>query len=337
MGNGQRRKFLLASSALLAAPFARAQQTSKTRILGVLSVGTRPTPEQIARSPVFARLRELGWIEGQNLAVERFYAEGRADRLPEIVAELINRRPDVIWTTNPDAAIAAARATTTIPIVFWSVGFPIEQGLIDSFARPGRNCTGVAFFTGAEIYGKQIQFVQEIVPGVKRLAWLRSADTSRTVAGGVYREGAGLILESAVKTLGLELRQYWVDKPDDFDAAFNAMLNFRAQAFGVPINDLTWRHRQLLVEFAIRNRLPSTYAFSGFVEAGGLISYGPDQLAMAVQSISYVDKILRGAKPGELPVEMPSRYDLVINLKTAKLLGLTAPQSLLLRADRVVE
>lgn len=332
-----RREFLVATGAVLVAPFARAQQAAKVRILGTLGVGTRLTPEQIAKSPFFARLRELGWIEGQNLTVERFFAEGRSDRLPEVVAELISKRPDVIWTMNPDAAIAAARATTTIPIVFWSVGYPIEQGLIDSLARPGRNATGVAFFTGAEIYGKQMEFVREIVPGFKRLAWLRSADTARTVAGGFYRAGVTSVLESAAKTLGLELRQYWVDKAEDFDAAFKAIVDSRAQAFGVPINDLTWRHRQLIVEFASRNRLPDIYSYSGFVDAGGLISYGPDQLAMALQSMSYVDKILRGAKPSELPVEMPSRYDLVINLKTAKALGVTVPQSVLLHAHRVIE
>lgn len=336
MGAVRRRQFLIASGGLLAARLAGAQQTAKTRILGALGVGPRPTPEQLVQSPVLARLRQLGWIEGQNLAVARFYAEGRADRLPELAAELVNQRPDVIWTQNPDAAIAAARATKTIPIVFWSVGYPIEQGLIDSFAHPGRNVTGVAFFTGAEVLTKQLEFLRELAPSIKRVAWFTSASTLRTVAGGEYRRSLS-VLESAAQSLGIELQRHWVDKREDFDAAFNAIVDSRAQAFGAPINEVTWQHRQLILEFAIRNRLPSVYAFSGFAEAGGLVSYGPDQLAMMIQSVSYIDKILRGAKPADLPVEMPSRYDLVVNLKTAKALGLKVPQSILVRADRAIE
>lgn len=336
MSRVRRRQFLIATGALLAAPFAGAQQAAKTRILGVLGVGPRPTPEERARSPLIARLRQLGWIEGQNLVFESFWAEGREDRLPELAAQLIAKRPDVIWMSNPETAVAAAGATKTIPIVFWGVPYPVEQGLVDSYARPGRNITGLAFQAGDEYMGKQLELLRELAPGIKRLAWLVYLRPQRTLAGGTYR-ASGDVIGSAARTLGIELRRHFIDKREDFDVAFKAIVDSRAQAIVASMNQLTYQYRQLLAEFALRNRLPSASTNTVFVEAGCLVSYGPDFVAMMVQSMSYVDKILRGAKPAELPVEMPNRYDLAINLKTAKAIGIKVPQSILVRANKVIE
>lgn len=334
MSHVGRRQFVIASGALLAARLAGAQQAASKRILGVLGVGPPPTPEQ--QAPGRERLRELGWVEGQNFVFESFYAEGRAERLPELATQLIAKRPDVIWMSNPETAVAAAGAIKTIPIVFWGIPYPVEQGFVDSYARPGRNITGVAFQSGPEIYGKQMELLRELAPGIKRLAWFSYLRPNRTLAGGVYRSSEAVI-DSAAQNLGIELRRHFIDKREDFDVAFKAIIDSRAQAIVAPINQLTFQYRQLLADFALRNRLPSASTNRLFVEAGCLVSYGPELGAMMVQSLSYVDKILRGAKPAELPVEMPNRYDLAINLKTAKALGITVPQSILMRADLVIE
>lgn len=336
MGKFQRRQLLIASGALLSAQRSLAQQQSKTRTLGLIGVGLRPTAEADAAHPVFARLRELGWIEGQNLVIERSYAEGRTDLLPELAAELIAKRPDVIWTHNPEAAIAVARATKTIPLVFWSVPFPVEQGLIDSFARPGHNVTGVAFFPGIEVATKRLELLRNCAPDIKRVAWIQSANILGMVAGGTYRAGTKAA-DIAAQNLGLKLQHYWIETREDLDAMFTSIVTLRVQAFAMPVNQLLWQHRQLIIDFAMRNRLPNVSGFSGFVEAGGLASYGADQNDMAAYSIRYVDKILRGAKPADLPVEIPNRYVLAVNVKAAKELGLKISQSVLLRADQVIE
>ena len=336
MGTFQRRQFLIASGALLSAPSAIAQQQSKTRTLGLIGVGLRPTAKENADSPMLARLRELGWTEGLNLIIERSYAEGRTDLLPELVAELIAKRPDVIWTHNPEATIALARATKTIPIVFWSVPFPVEQGLIDSFARPGRNVTGVAFFPGVEIATKRLELLRNCAPDIKRVAWIQSANILGMVAGGTYR-AVTKAADIAAQNLGLQLQHYWIETREDLDAMFNSIVTLRLQAFVMPINQLLWQHRQLIIDFAMRNQLPNVYGWSGIVEAGGLASYGADQNDMAAYSMRYVDKILRGARPADLPVEIPNRYVLAVNLKAAKALGLKISQSVLLRADQVIE
>ena len=335
--NLRRRPLIAGGAALMAARLTLAQQPKKTRTLGLFGVGPRPTPKDIAESPTLARLRELGWTEGGNLTVERSYAEGKANRLRELATELVAKLPDVIWTANPEAAIAAARATRTIPIVFWSVPYPVEQGLIDSLARPGRNVTGVAFFQGQNVALKRLELLRNCAPTVKRVAWIQSGNLQETMSGGrPYGSDYDALLTAAQK-LGFELQYHSVDTRENFDIAFDAILHSLQQAFVLGYSELLLQHRKLIVDFAMRHRLPNVYASSQFVEAGGLASYGPDQVAMAVYSMSYVDKILRGAKPADLPVEIPNRYVLALNLKTAKELGLTLPQSLLLRADEVIQ
>lgn len=335
--NIQRRPLIAGGVALVAAPFTLAQQPEKTRTLALFGAGPRPTPKESAENPMLARLQKLGWIEGQNLIVERAFAEGRGNnRLRELAAELIAKRPDVIWTGDPEVAIAAARATKSIPIVFWSVASPVEQGLIDSMARPGRNVTGVANYDGIEVSTKRLEIVRACAPAIKRVSWIWSSTLTQTVTGGMLR-GGGVTVRMAAKNLGFdELQNFFIDTRRSFDTTFAAMMEFGAQAFVMGYSELWWQHRKLIIDFAMRNQLPNVYGSSQFVEAGGLASYGPDQIDMAVYSMSYVDKILRGAKPADLPVEMPSRYVLAINLRAAKALGITVPQSLLLRADQVI-
>jgi len=327
-----RRRFMAAiAGALLATPLAaEAQQAGKVYTLGILSPNLSPPPERRGRGPSNDKLKELGWTEGQNLAIERAFGEGREDRLPELAEMLVRRRVDVIFAVGPPSTLAAARATKTIPIVFWGVSFPVELGLVDSIGRPGRNVTGVAFATGPELIAKELEFLKQIVPSVTRVAWISSPE-------GLLIQAQQAAVDAGARTLGFALDHYLVRHPDDFDTIFATILGSRANAIGLVGNPLTWRERKRIADFANRNRLASTFGVKDFVEVGGLISYGPDPLATTLQSLVYVDKILRGAKPADLPVEQPTKFELVINLKTAKALGLTIPPSLLARADQVIE
>ena len=335
--NIQRRPLIAGGVALMAAPLTLAQQPEKTRTLALFGAGPRPTPKESADSPMLARLRELGWTEGQNLIVERSFAEGRGTaRLRELAAELVAKRPDVIWTGNPEAAIAAARATKSIPIVFWSVPYPVRQGLIESFARPGRNVTGVAYFDGVQVGAKQLQLLRDCVPDVKRVAWLLHGDDFDTVTGRTNYGGWSDLL-SAAQGMGIELQWNSFGLFTNFDSTFDKMLDSGQQAFICQAGWFFLQHRKLILDFAMRHRLPHIHSDRRFVEAGGLASYGADMAAMDVYTMSYVDRILRGAKPAELPVELPSRYVFAVNLKTARALDLTIPQSVLLRADQVIQ
>lgn len=332
-GGMDRRRFVVFVGSALAAPLARAQKSSRRPVLGLLT--PQPKPKEDAKGPIRAHLRKLGWRDGENIEIFRPDAEGREDRLPALAEEMVRRRVDVIWTLGTEAVVAAARATQTIPIVFWGVGYPIEQGLVDSFARPGRNATGIAFFTGAELSTKILELAKQAVPQAKRVAIVRTPSAARTVKGDLLQRTPAF--ESAAQKLGLDLLVHDVSRAGEFDAAFAAILESRAQVLFVPGSTLTFRERRRFADFALRNRLPSVFNQREFVEAGGLLSYGIDSLETILQSLAYVDKILRGAKPADLPVEMPSKYELVINRKTEKALGLTIPQSVLLRADRVIE
>lgn len=328
-----RRQFVISGSMLLAVPFlssARAQK--RLPALGILSPHRKPPPDELAKSPLRVRLRELGWEDGKTLHYENAYGEGREDRMPELAAALVAKKVDVIWALGPEAAVAAARATSTIPIVFWGVGTPVEQGLIESLARPGRNVTGVAWSASPGVELKRLELLREIAPAGKRLALIivataaqKGSSESRSVFG------------AATQRLGYEFKAFPVVKSEDLEPAFAAILAWGAQALNVPSTPLTMRERQRIVDFANRNRLPGAYALPDFVEAGGLVSYAIDWRPTFARSADYVDRILRGAKPGDLPVELPSRYVTAVNLKTAKMLGLKIPQSVLLRTDRVIE
>lgn len=284
---------------------------------------------------LFRHLAALGWMEGKTLIVEQARAEGKADRLPALAEGLVHKRVDVILAHAPEAAVAAARATRTIPIVFWGVGSPVELGLVNTFAKPAGNVTGIAWNAAGEVQvAKSLEFLKEIAPSARRLASIFDPSVTYTVSGTDYTYPR---FEASAKAIGFDLRIHEVRRDEDLDATFAAILEWRTQALVVPTMPFTGRNRQRIVEFANRNRLPSTFDARFFVEAGGLVSYGPDIPETQRRAIDYVDRILRGTRPAELPVELPRKFELAVNLKTARALGLTIPQTLLQRADQVIE
>lgn len=340
MGRFKRRRFLAASTALLGAPRARAQAPSQKHVLGYLSHHQAPTPEAIKTSPFLAKLRSLGWREGENLVMERAYAGGKLERLPELAEELVRKRVDVIYAFAEMAAIAAARATKSIPIVFWGTPIPVELGLIQSFARPGGNVTGVATFSANawELFGKLLQLMKEISPSITRVAALSNPTLSRTASGEQFKAGedAQATVRAAAKSLALEFRSFPVNKREEFETAFAAILEFKPQGLHVIASALNVIERERIIEFANRNRLMSSVFDRTWVKMGGLFSYGADTWAGINQSIEYVDRIFRGAKPADLPVIRNDKYELVVNVKTAREIGITLPQPFLARADEVI-
>lgn len=334
-----RRDTVLTLLALGAVPVAlEAQQTgrpAKLPVLGILSGFRNPTPEQTAKSPITAFLKSRGWIDGKTIVVEYASGEGSEERLPEIAAELVRKRVDVIWVLGPEAAVAAARATKTIPIVFHNVGLPIELGLIESYARPGRNVTGIGYVADPEIFAKLVEFLLQVVPGAKRFAYISNAGTYLSVSGEDI-SGVRAPVEAAAKHFNLQARHFPVKRPEDFDALFPAILDWNAHALldlGTP---LTFRERPRILAFCTRNRVPCVSTSLTFADVGALFSYGSRSHEMT-RSFDYVDRILKGANPADLPVQLPSEIELVVNLKTAKALGLTVPLPLRVRADRIIE
>jgi putative tryptophan/tyrosine transport system substrate-binding protein len=331
-----RRKLITASLAFGALAPWRARAQSKTKTLGVLSPGSAISLEQRLRSPFYVRLKELGWVEGQNLAVEGRYADGDEMRLPALALELVERRVDVIWAFGPEAAVAAAQATKAIPIVFWPINYPIELGLADSFARPGRNVTGIAFFAGVGVSTKLFEFLRDLAPAARRVAGIASLTGLRSVSGKQFTGSLGAI-ESAAGSLGLQYRLHHARTPQEFDAAFASIVEWRADALVVWAVPATVRETPRIVEFASQHRLPCACQLKEQVQQGALVSYGPDVPGTLAQSAVYVDRVLRGAKPGDLPIELPSKYELAVNMKTAKALGLAVKPSFLARADHVFQ
>lgn len=330
-----RRRLILAAAALAAAPLARGQPASRIPTLGILSFQKRPPQQFIADNPFSNRLRALGWIEGKTLAIERAYTEGRDDLLHAAAEKLVASRADVIWAIGPEAAVAAARATKTVPIVFWGVPYPVEQGLVDTIARPGRNVTGVAWYAGPGVDTKQLEILREIAPHAKRLAYLTVPTAAASVGGGGV--AVPQVFRPAAESLGFEMREFPIARAVDLAPALAAILAWRAQALVVAGTILTVAERQRIVDFANRNRLPSLFRGRVFTEAGGLAAYSAVNAPTLERCAELVDRILRGARPAELPVDIPRDYELTLNLKTARTLGLEFPQSLLLRASRVIE
>ena len=330
---------LLALGTTAGSRVARAQSKPavQTKTLGVLVPMSSQDAERLFRGALRAELKTRGWIEGQNLVIEGAFADYKSERFPALAEELVRKRVDVIWAINAEAAVAAARATKTIPIVFLGVPWPVETGLIDSFARPGRNVTGVSTYTGIEVSTKRLEFLKAIAPTATRLSWILSAGMEAKVNGGNFNIRP--LLDPAVKRLGYEVRYHMVAKNEDLDLAFADIRDWRAQALAVAGGPVTFAARERIAAFALDNRLPSAAASSWFVEAGGLLSYnaaGGNDASIA-PSVAYVDRIFRGAHPADLPVDRPGTYELVINLKTAKALGLQIPQSVLLREPRLIE
>ena len=325
---------------LLAAPLGvEAQPAGKGFHIGVLihgrSPSQAPTPEQLARSPLQQGLQSRGWVVGQGVLIEPVFSEGRADRLADLAADLVRRQVDVIWCSGPPSAVAAARATKTIPIVFWGVAFPVELGLVASLARPGGNVTGFAYSAGPEISLKQIELLKAAAPRTTRIASLSGVSAIQTVGGASFRPSE--VFAPTFQQLRLEVKHFPLEAREGIDTVFTNVVNWRADAIAVFGDPATWTERQRIVDFASRSRLPSVSGMSDFVVVGGLLSYGPNAAETMRLSASYLDRILKGAKPADLPVEQPTKFELVINLKTAKTLGLTIPPSLLQRADQVIE
>jgi putative ABC transport system substrate-binding protein len=324
-----RRAFLTTlTGSLLAAPLAAgAQQAEKVYRVGILSAGQQALRETDAVFP--QALRELGWIEGKNVVFEIRYADDQLDRLPELAAELIRLKVDLIVTYGTLAPLAARRATATIPIVMSSAGDPLGSGLVASLARPGGNVTGLSMMV-PEMGGKRLQMLKQVLPGVSRVAILWNA--ANPYPALVFRQ-----TEGAARGLGIQLQSLEVRSPGDFHRALEAAARQHAGALLTVEDPLTVGQRTQILDFTAKNRLPAMHGLREFVEVGGLMSYGVSLADLRRRSAGYVDKILKGAKPGDLPIEQPTKFELVINLKTAKALGLSIPPSLIQRADQVIE
>ena len=326
----RRREFItLLGGAAAAWPLtARAQQPQRMRRIGRLS------PLSVAaEAPMLAGLRqglnELGWIEGQNFAFELRFADGNLDRLPQLADELVREKVDVIVTGSSPGASAAKNATSTIPIVMVTTGNPVQGGLIATLARPGGNVTGVTAL-GQVLNAKRLELLKEAVPSLKRVAIL-------TNPASPYTDPFLQESEAAAHALGIEVRVLEARGPHDLERAFEAIVNEHAEALMVLADPMFITHRRRIVELAAKNRLPSVFGERGSVHAGGLIFYGASLPDMYRRAATYVDKILKGVKPADLPVEQPTAFELAINLKTAKVLGLELPWFLQQRADEVIE
>ncbi len=317
----------LAVGGLLAALPAAPQPRGKLPQVAVLEPGRAPGGNCLAG---FRQgLRKLGYTEGKNIAIEYRFAEGEAHRVPVLIAELIRQTPDVLWTHSPSAAQAAQRASTTIPIVIGVAGYLVEQGLVTSLARPGGNITG--FELGdIEVAGKRLQLLKEAVPRISRVAVL--VDPTMRAYDGVPKN-----LEPEARALGIRLQRVEAATPEAFEDAFAAILRARADAVMIVDLPVFVRNSDRLFPLALRHRLPTISGWRRYAEAGSLIAYGAKVPDLCQRSVDYVDRILKGAKPGDLPVERPNRYELIINGATAKALGLMIPPSLLVQADEVIQ
>ena len=338
-----RRDALLALPALWAASQALAQtpKAGPPKRLGVLNPH-RDSDVPRTQRPFYVALRGKGWILGDNLSVETAYADFKIDRLPELAEQLVRKRVELIFCEGDLAAVAAARATRTIPIFFYNVVYPVELGLVDSFARPGRNATGRSFASEQgmlDLIAKRFGLLREVAPGVKRLSWVGGGRDAAlpTVAGGRLEVAARV--EAAAAALGFETTFHRWAARQDYDAVFADVLASRAQAVATVAVGWPYVEQQRVAEFLLRHRIPSVHPYREMVESGGLLSYGADFADPAYverRTVEFVDRLLRGNAPAELPVEGPRQYLLVINLKTANALGLTIPPSLLLQADSVL-
>jgi putative ABC transport system substrate-binding protein len=326
-----RRAFLgTLTGGLLAAPLAAVgQQVGKVYRIGRLSLAVADArPGHETSDAIIDGLRELGYVEGRDFLLERRNANGIADRLPKLAEELVRIPVDVLLVTGVTATAAARRATRTIPIVCMT-GDPVGQGVVRSLAHPGANITGVTLTSGgSDIGGKFLQLLREVVPRLSRVGFLRSVNNPAT---------APTVFFPATRLSGVRLVTVEIHDPDGLDHALDTLIHAKIQALTSDGDPLTDGQSGRIVDFAMRRRLPGMYPRRHFVEAGGLMSYGPNIYDTWKRAAVHVDKIFKGAKPGDLPVEQPTKFELVINLKTAKALGLTIPPALLLRADQVIE
>jgi putative ABC transport system substrate-binding protein len=319
--------YALPALIVIAIHLAEAQQPKKVPRIGVLSAGS-PSSATHQHAAFRQGLRDLGYIEGQNIIVEYRFAEGKIDRFPELATEMVGLKVNVIVVGGTRLTSAAKQATNTIPIVVGSAGDLIGEGVVDSLARPGGNVTGSTNIS-PDVSGKRVELLKEILPKVSRLAVLWDP------APGSLNEVRET--ETAARALGVNLQSKQIQSPNDFESAYSAMTRERANALIIIQSSLTLFHRRQLLELATKSRLASMCEGSAWTNDGCLMSYGPDLSYQWRRAAIFVDKILKGTKPTDLPVEQPMKFELIINLKTAKQLGLTIPQSVLYRADRVLK
>jgi len=319
---------LVGLAVLTVAVVAGAQQPKKVTRIGLLVSGSPSSTREIGNVEAFRQgLREIGYVEGQNIAIEYRYADGVDDQLPNLAAELVQRKVDVIFTSGTVATQAAKNATTTIPIVMTSVTDPVGTGLVTSLAHPGGNVTGLSNLS--ELSGKQLELLKEAFPKVTRVAVLWDpANAANARLLGEMKVAAG--------GLRITLQPLEIRGPDDFKPAFSAIKKEHASGLIVLRNVITYAYGPRIVDLAAKSRLPAMYPDRVLVDTGGLMSYGPNFLDMFRRAATYVDKILKGVKPADLPVEQPTKFEFVVNLKTAKQIGLTIPPNVLARADRVI-
>jgi putative ABC transport system substrate-binding protein len=327
-----RRAFVgMVGGGLLAAPLAvGAQQAAKGARIGYLSPNLAASPHL---PEAFRQgLRDLGYVEGRNVVIEYRSAEGKPERLPALAADLVALKVDVIVAPGTPQALAARQATRTLPIVFATAADPVGSGLVTSLARPDGNVTGLSILA-PELVGKRLELLTQAVPGVSRVAvlWQPGGHDERTDKD-ILKDA-----EVAARALGVRLQFVEARGPADFDRAFSDMTRAHADALAVLTGLMFLNERRRLVALAAKNRLPQVYGGRDFVDAGGLMSYGPNLADLYRRAATYVDKILKGTKPGDLPVEQPTKFELVINLKTVKALGLTIPQAVLVRADEIIQ
>jgi putative ABC transport system substrate-binding protein len=327
-----RRRHLILSagawSALAWAGAARAQAPAKVRRIGLLSPWT-PDVSAPWHQAFRLGLRDLGWVEGKNISIEYRYAEGRSDRHPDLAAEIVRLKVDVIVVSNTPFAVVAQKATKAIPIVLTSSGDPVAIELVDSLARPGGNVTGLSQMS-PQLAGKRLELLTEIVPKLSRVVVLWNPQNPASTF--TWKE-----IQVAARQLGIRLHSLEVRSPNDFVQVFEETTRARAGAIFIMPDPVMVTNLKRIADFAEKNRLPSIFHLKEFADAGGLVTYGVDRADMFRRAATFVDKILKGAKPGDLPVEQPTKFELVINLKTAKAIGITIPQSIMLQATRVIE
>ena len=318
---------LVAAMLLAVAVVAEAQQTGKIPRIGVLS-SFSPSVAAPWHEAFRQGLRDLGWAEGKNISIEYRYSEGKGERLPELAAELVRLKVDVIVTSITPDTLAAKNATKEIPIVMASVNDPIGSGFVDSLAHPGRNITGLTN-VASELSGKRLELLKETVPGLKRVGLLW--DPGGPASSLTWKES-----QAPARALGLQLYSMEARSISDFDKAFAGAIRAHVGALVIAANTSVTRNQKLVAELAAKNRFPSISILSDFVESGGLMAYGPDRSDLFRRAAMYVDKILKGRKPADLPVEQPKKFEFIINLKAAKQIGLTIPPNVLARADKVI-
>jgi putative ABC transport system substrate-binding protein len=323
----RRREFLslLAGAAVSWPLAARAQQAARLPRLGVLLLSTPQADPQMETAR--RALRDLGYVEGHNLAIEYRYAEGRPERLPDLAADLVRLKPDVLFVLGGDVTPAAVKATQTIPIVFTSSADPVRLGFVASLARPGGNATGITLLLD-ELASKRLELLKQAAPRISRVGFLWNPD---------HADNELPEAERAAASLGIELNPLTVRGPADFDGAFMAATQARVDALYVVSSRLTLQNLGRIVNFVAENRLPLAGGFGAWAKQHGLLSYGPNVEDMTRRAVGYVDRILKGTKPADLPVQQPTRFELVINLRTAKALGLDVPLQLQQLADEVIE